>query len=859
MPHNVNRYHSRNRRFLLKILFSAAIFLLLNTSRSYGAGSTYDWVGGVSSDITDPHNYLINGKPPPILLAPAPGSSDNIRIGVIPYPTVNYQPALNLLTGSVTYAQMEFGPNSNNNTSLTIVNVLQVLGPASYTPLFLTQGLIVDPNSNPVLQSSNLNGYTILGIPINYYIPNISVGGTSSIASTASLTLNNQITVTNTGIFTLNSDASGSAAIGYNSSGGTSYFTGTYNVQRYITGGSLPYRGYRLLSSPVNISQAINQTSAQANIGLRYMGGGILTGGPGGPAGGFTVTTTNPLTYLYDESRTVNHLQYSGGQNVGVTSVTGATSSTPYSISTIAANVSTITSGVQVPVGNSYLVYFVGNNTTGNVATTHVPENSVITDTGYLNQGSILVHLTNGLTSHTGMTYTTGTGAAIPGLQQIGNPYASTINIGKFYTDNSSSITPTFWEFKQTSQAYFAINASTGTAQSASGITQYIASGQGFFVGAITTGGTLTFNESEKAAAQQLVSGGTPLLLLNQKQTGNPTISTAELTPTTGLSGLHLQITQDSLTSTQTGIYFSKSWSDKYSPLEDAVDLDGTTVYLSSYSSDNKRLSINQLGDYNVGRKIVKLYVSAANYGAYSLSLADIKNIDTLYNVYLRDHMLNDSVNLRTVTAPYNFNITTDTTSYGANRFDIVLEREALPPYQLLTFTGQKVSSGVQLDWIASNAGTYTGFILQKEGPDNTFSPIYNTQSNNSSKYSFTDSNPVIGNNIYRLAQNDINGNITYSSLITIGYNSVTSNGYFSVYPNPSKDIINIMVNSTTAVAANYTADIYNTSGVLMDHRTLNTYTWTEDISRYKEGVYIIALKNTSGDVLAKSKFIKTK
>jgi len=44
-----------------------------------------------------------------------------------------------------------------------------------------------------------------------------------------------------------------------------------------------------------------------------------------------------------------------------------------------------------------------------------------------------------------------------------------------------------------------------------------------------------------------------------------------------------------------------------------------------------------------------------------------------------------------------------------------------------------------------------------------------------------------------------------------------------------------------------------------MDHRILNTYSWTEEISSYKEGVYIIALKDMNGDVLAKSKFIKTK
>ena len=336
-------------------------------------------------------------------------------------------------------------------------------------------------------------------------------------------------------------------------------------------------------------------------------------------------------------------------------------------------------------------------------------------------------------------------------------------------------------------------------------------------------------------------------------------MSAAAMLPS-GLAGLHLQIMQDTSTYTQTGIYFNQSWNDKYSPLEDAVDLDGTApkVYLSSYSSDGARLCINGLGNYSQG-KTVKLYASATTSGTYTISLADINNIDALYNVYLRDHKLNDSVNLRS-TNGYSFTINTgDTTTYGANRFDLVLERETLPPYQLLTFTGEKVSSGVQLNWVANGTGNYTGFILEKEGANNTFNPIYTVQSNNNSNYNFVDNNPVIGNNIYRLAQNDINGNVSYSSLITIGYNNVTSNGYFSVYPNPSKDMVNILVNSTTSTPANYTADIYNTSGVLMDHRTLNTYSWTEDISSYKEGVYIIVLKDTNGDVLAKSKFIKIK
>jgi hypothetical protein len=184
---------------------------------------------------------------------------------------------------------------------------------------------------------------------------------------------------------------------------------------------------------------------------------------------------------------------------------------------------------------------------------------------------------------------------------------------------------------------------------------------------------------------------------------------------------------------------------------------------------------------------------------------------------------------------------------------------KSLPQYQLLTFTGQKMNNGIQLNWNVNNTGNYTGFVLQKQGANNIFSSIYTVQSNGSNNYNFVDDNPVTGNNIYRLTHSDANGNITYSSLVTIGYANVTSDGYFSVYPNPANSVINVLVNSTTATNKNYTADIYNTSGVLMDHRVLNTDTWTEDVSGYREGVYVIILKNTNGDALEMKKFIKVK
>ena len=831
----------------------------IGTALNFEYQSAFTVASGITVNFADGCNVTMSGNSPG-LTSPSINNSGTLNFNgsTTGCKITGYYQELYTNTGTINATNTTWAFGTTAESILNNTGTITMSAGSSITPGYQGQ---INNNSGGVFYAGITNssctinlsaqGASLTNAGIFYLGPTsiLNFTGTSTSSPNGYGSL-----VTNTGTFTLQSDASGSATIAsITSSASTPSLKGLYSVQRYITGGSSGYRGYRFLSSPVNITDALPQTT-QHNIGLSYLTAGMLTGGPGGTAGGFTMTTTNPLIYLFDETRPVNHVYYTGGENVGVNSISGNTPA--YSVVTIQSNTArTLNSPILVPVGNAYLVYYVGTSTNGLNSTT--PSSTTVTATGYLNQGTIPVYVTNGVTSSTTMSYTpiTTTHAATPGLHQIGNPYPSTIDLNVLYADNSSSITSIFDELQEPNGAYVSYNASSGTTSSSTA-GEYIVSGQGFFAHA-SSASKLTFSEDQKISTQ-LTSSTSPPLLLSQKSKTVSAITASEMLPT-GLSGLHLQLNQDSLTHTQTGIYFSSSWSDKYVPQEDGIDEDGASVYLSSYSSDNQRLSINQLGDYSTSRKVVKLYVSAASYGAFKLSLADIKNIDTLYNVYLRDHLLNDSVNLRTATAPYSFNITADTASYGSNRFDLVLEREALPPYQLLTFTGQKMTSSVQLNWVANGAGTYTGFVLEKEGADNSFNPIYTTQSNNSSKYSFVDNNPVIGNNIYRLAQNDINGNITYSSLITIGYNNVTSNGYFSVYPNPSKSIINVLINSTAASTANYTADIYNTSGMSMDHRILNTYSWTEDVSSYKEGVYIIVLKDTNGDVLAKSKFIKIK
>jgi hypothetical protein len=159
------------------------------------------------------------------------------------------------------------------------------------------------------------------------------------------------------------------------------------------------------------------------------------------------------------------------------------------------------------------------------------------------------------------------------------------------------------------------------------------------------------------------------------------------------------------------------------------------------------------------------------------------------------------------------------------------------------------------------NASDYTGYILQKLDSKGNFNPLYTTQSaKGENSYSYVDLNPIIGNNTYRLLQNDINGNITYSDTVNINYNHLAQ-GFtgLTLYPNPSNSIINIIYANATSnnSSPNYSVDIFNSIGTFIKHEAIKSNSWTEDISAYKLGVYVLQVKDNSGNLVGQTKFIR--
>jgi hypothetical protein len=802
----------------------------------------------------------------------------------------------------------------------TINNTLKFTADST-SVIYLGAGAAINNNSPGIFNAGTSNSpcdiqTTTSASSTSNVISNAS-GASFNLGSTSRMTLSNTggntMTCNNAsgGIFTLQSDQYGSASVGALSTSSTvTKFLGTYNVQRYITGGS-GYQGYRLYSSPVSTSSTIPLTSSNyipftnlytgytVNTGTSTPYYGPITGGLGGKVSGgagFYLTNTSPTIYLYNETLNptvaTQDKTFTSGKNVGITAISASNVLSWTSTITLPSGSTSTTSSTttQVPVGNGYLMYFIGSTNGPNASsyTSSTPDYATLTNVGNINQGSISIYpwFKNTVTT---LSYTSGSATNTSGYNMIGNPYPSTIDLNLVYNDNSSTLLsggPTFYELEDNAQtssfnyvAYIPLNGTSGGGGQTSSSTyakEYIASGQGFIVVATATPATqsITFKEDQKVynVSNPSGSGGptyNPNLMALRTGLAAPANNSlnapyqpntkAVITPGNELAGLHLRVSKDNLTFDETGIYFSETWSDNFDS-HDALDLNvsSSKVYISSLTADGVHAGINSMGDYTKGKRI-KLYVTSTTDGVDNISLEDINNIDTTdYNVYLIDTKQNDSLDMvRYKTYAFNFAVA-DTASY-ANRFVLAVEHKQMPPYKLITFVGQKTDNGVQLNWTTENEGDYTGFVLQKQGAGGQYAPIYTRQGDGSGNYTYTDPNPVTGPNIYRLQQNDINGLLTYSGIVTVFYtSSTTSNSAFTVYPNPSRSIININLNSTSTSTSNLQSNIYNTVGQVMAHRTVNGNAWTEDVTAYKAGVYIIELKDNAGNLVGKSKFVKT-
>lgn len=792
-------------------------------------GTLYTWTGTAGTAYNNTGNWYPQK---------VPTGSDVVSFGEVAYTSGN-QPSITGTNATYLAGEVYFG--SATPTTLTI---------GTNDKLSISTALTVNANTSASIQSTSI-GSAVTIVP----------GGIVSVGTGGQLTIGSKVA------FTLQSNSAGSASVGQIAANA---IVGNVSVERYITGGSAVYRGYRLLSSPVY------QSTANGNniYSLNYVNGVSLVTGITGLSGGFN-STGNPSLYLFREDQGLNNNSFTGGNYWGISNLNNAPN---YLLNgqTGAINY------YNIPVGNGFMFYFRGN--TSNPTSKYTPgtlaESVTMTATGTLNAGQITVHdwFTPLVSTLSYSNILVNGGSA--GLSLVGNPYASSIDWDTYNnsTPGSGIYAPTtvvngnsvpsvanfIYELDPVSKNYgvYTANSPGGGTNNA---THIIASGQAFFVQAYYKNiSSLTFNEDAKTTTQ--VTG--PNLLM-----GTPKQDVIS-------QYLRVKLLKDTTTADEIYVNFKDNALPKFVFGEDAAQKLGYGVAsLASMSSDGIPLSINALALPRESGTI-HLNVGANTDGKYQLTVPQIKNIPALYDVWLMDAYKKDSVNIRQNPA-YSFNIDkSDTTSFGASRFSLVVRQNPALGLHLVNFNATKAAVGAQVVWTTLNEENYTHFTVERSTDGGvTFNVLGGFLSSALGNYTFSDKDPLMTTNRYRLKLEDFNGNISYSNTVTLLYGNSASNigGNISVYPNPASSTINLSVTPFSSSAqglkygllqntsslknpdgVSYDIRIFNITGAVVRSATSSSAAWQDNVSNLAPGTYIIqVINNSDKSEVGKSTFVK--
>ena len=702
-----------------------------------------------------------------------------------------------------------------------------------------------------------------------------------SVASTGTLTMASPAKLvagsSSAAYLTLKSDTLGAATVAPISY--SSPISGFVTVQRFVQGsatynnvtGRWLARNYRLMSSAVDEGKDGNGFYPYS---LNYLAAStIITD----CTSSYGTTGGNPSLYLFNEFYKPSNVTFTSGNFIGITDINET--ATGGTLTTTDGN-----SGEKTYTGEGFMIYFRGDNITHLTGaankTTYPfvsPESVTFSTTGNLNQGTYPV---KSWTGYVGLLYTTSTNTpTVRGFNLVGNPYASSIDWTTYFNGGitTTNINPTIYVFDPVTNQYntfLATGVGAGTGNPAS-TTSIIASGQGFFVQSNNSGSALTFTENAKSTT---VPTGSSLLL------GTPVQgAVAQL--------LRLRLTIDSIDYDDITVGFKSSASSKYNASEDAMYLSGINAMegLSSFSDDNVPLAINFLPLPKQAQQVIKLDVEGRQTGLYTLQKTALDAIPQIYEIWLMDNYKKDSLDLRNNSA-YAFNVDlADTNSYGKNRFQLVIRQNPALAIHLLNFAATKSSDGSEVVWKTENEQNYTNFTVERSSDGGvTFNVLGGFASSALGSYSFLDKNPPVAADEYRLKIEDLNGNISYSNVVTLIYGNGSNNttaSNISVYPNPAGSVLNLSINQnsgismptnnlsalqtlsstpglvstqTTAGTQSYEIKIINITGSVIKTATSSSPTWQDNVGNLSPGTYVIQVVNNGDNTLVgRSSFVK--
>ncbi len=251
--------------------------------------------------------------------------------------------------------------------------------------------------------------------------------------------------------------------------------------------------------------------------------------------------------------------------------------------------------------------------------------------------------------------------------------------------------------------------------------------------------------------------------------------------------------------------------------------------------------------------------------GYYSLSLTKYSNGGSTFTP---DYTAPASTGGTGVSGNFSsFNTTDHKVQFAVDDFSTfyihpVLYPFAALPVELVSFTGWNAGEKNELEWKTASELNTLKFVVEKKIDGGSFTYLGELPAaGNSSQlrtYNFSDLNPVVGNNYYRLKIIDTDGKFSYSNIINVPLSEVLTNNFVSVYPNPTGGELNVGIQSTAAYDTKVL--VYDVIGTKMFEQNkdlikgLNTVQF--DFSSFAKGAYILHFTDNNGKTHT-TKFVK--
>jgi Secretion system C-terminal sorting domain len=177
-------------------------------------------------------------------------------------------------------------------------------------------------------------------------------------------------------------------------------------------------------------------------------------------------------------------------------------------------------------------------------------------------------------------------------------------------------------------------------------------------------------------------------------------------------------------------------------------------------------------------------------------------------------------------------------------------------PLNFFKIKAYQKNSSVQINWATENEINTSHFDIEKSTNGISFIKTGEVAAFNNSgrnEYTFTDVQPLNGNNYYRLKQVDIDGKYTYSAVVQVQINAANTNE-LTIYPNPVHNVLQVYLNASGNESIVW--QLRDETGKILKQQTSpNRQSIAIDVSGLPNGIYYLVLKR--GDNTTVKKFIK--